>query len=62
MMVVVVVMMVVVVVMMVGHRGGWRRRLVRRRRGFLGNGVSRQPNGEKGGGYETFDHGKAFLC
>jgi hypothetical protein len=65
--VMVVVMMVVVVVMMVGHRSGrrhiGRRSAGRRRRGgFLGDGVSRQANGEKGGAYETLDHGKVSCC
>jgi uncharacterized membrane protein YqiK len=61
MVMVMLVMVVMVVMRRTGHRSGRRRRLVRRRGGFLGNGVSRQANGENGGAYETLDHGKAFL-
>ena len=51
------VMVVVVVMMMhgevIGAAGVDRSRGARRRGGFLGNGVSRQADGENGGAYES---------
>jgi hypothetical protein len=66
---VVAMMMVMMVMMVVMRRAGRRsdgrlrrrRSRLRRRGGFLRDGVSRQSNGEKGGGDNTLDHEKGFL-
>ena len=56
--VVVVVMVMMVVVMHLMHRGGGGRG----RRGFLGDGVAGEPDGESGGGDKALDHRNPSCC
>ena len=53
----IVMMMVVMVMMVMLHRSGGSRR----RSGLLGEGVTGEAEGERGGGGEGLDHGKVFL-